>query len=118
MLDTAIDLRDQQAAAAGGCTHLDNNCFQRRTLWNSGVELWEFPLEDLDPANQGESDLISNLAAEAVSRLEDKGAFFSRPYGKWVDVAYRRARDTTEMQKKVKDIFDPNWILNPGKLCF
>jgi len=71
-----------------------------------------------DPANQAESDLIAKLAAEAVSRMEEKGAFFSRPYRGWVDVAYRRARDTVEMQKKVKDIFDPNWILNPGKLCF
>jgi glycolate oxidase len=53
-----------------------------------------------------------------VSRLEERGAFFSRPYGGWAGAAYRRARDTAEMQKKVKGIFDPNWILNPGKLCF
>ncbi len=71
-----------------------------------------------DPANQAESDRTATLAAEAVNRMEEKGAFFSRPYAGWVDVAYRRSRDTMEMQKKVKDIFDPNWILNPGKLCF
>jgi hypothetical protein len=71
-----------------------------------------------DPANRAESDLTGKLVAEAVSRMEKKGAFFSRPYISWVDVAYRRASDTVEMQKKVKDIFDPNWILNPGKLCF
>jgi hypothetical protein len=71
-----------------------------------------------DPANQAESDLTDKLAAEAASRMEEKGAFFSRPYNGWADVAYRRASDTAEMQKKVKDIFDPNWILNPGKLCF
>jgi hypothetical protein len=71
-----------------------------------------------DCANQAELDLTGKLAAEAVSHMEKMGAFFSRPYGGWVDVAYRRARDTVEMQKKVKDIFDPNWILNPGKLCF
>jgi hypothetical protein len=71
-----------------------------------------------DPANQAELDLTGKLVAEAVSRMEEMGAFFSRPYGGWTDVAYRRARDTADMQKKVKDIFDPNWILNPGKLCF
>ncbi len=71
-----------------------------------------------DPANQAESGLTGKLATEAVSLLEEKGAFFSRPYSGWADLAYRRASDTAEMQKKVKDIFDPNWILNPGKLCF
>ena len=71
-----------------------------------------------DPAHQAEADLTGRLAVEAIDRLEEKGAFFSRPYPGWVDVAYRRAGDSVKMQKKVKDIFDPNWILNPGKLCF
>jgi hypothetical protein len=69
-------------------------------------------------ANQAESDLTRQYEAEAVSRLEERGAFFSRPYGEWANVAYRRAPDTAGMQKKVKGIFDPNGILNPGKLCF
>lgn len=68
-----------------------------------------------DPVEAGPA---GKLAAEAASRLEEKGAFFSRPYGRLADVAYRRAADTAAMQKKVKDIFDPNGILNPGKLCF
>ncbi len=71
-----------------------------------------------DPADGAESDLARRLEAAAVDRLEEAGAFFSRPYPGWVDVAYRRSPDTAAMQKKVKDIFDPNWILNPGKLCF
>jgi FAD/FMN-containing dehydrogenase len=71
-----------------------------------------------DPDNRAEADLAAGLAAEAVNRLEEEGAFFSRPYAGWVGAAYRRAADTAAMQKKVKDIFDPNWVLNPGKLCF
>jgi hypothetical protein len=71
-----------------------------------------------DPANRAEFDQTGNLEALAVSNLEEREAFFSRPYSGWADVAYRRAPDTAEMQKKVKDIFDPNGILNPGKLCF
>jgi FAD/FMN-containing dehydrogenase len=71
-----------------------------------------------DPADGAESDLARRLETAAVDRLEGAGAFFSRPYPGWVDVAYRRSPDTAAMQKKVKDIFDPNWILNPGKLCF
>jgi hypothetical protein len=71
-----------------------------------------------EPANKAEVVLTTALMAEAVDHMEEKGAFFSRPYSGWVDAAYRRSRDTAEMQKKVKNIFDPNWILNPGKLCF
>ena len=71
-----------------------------------------------DKANREESGLVKKIEREAIDRLEEQGAFFSRPYGDWADIAYRRAADTAEMQKKIKDIFDPNWILNPGKLCF
>ncbi len=71
-----------------------------------------------DPQNAAKTGAVKKLAERALDRLEEHGAFFSRPYGTWADVAYRHARDTAEMQRKVKDIFDPNHILNPGKLCF
>jgi len=71
-----------------------------------------------DPANQAESDKTRLLVALTASSMEEKGAFFSRPYPELAEIAYRRSRDTAEMQKKVKSIFDPNGILNPGKLCF
>jgi hypothetical protein len=71
-----------------------------------------------DPANQQEADLTRKVVADAADKMEADGAFFSRPYGEWVDVAYRRSGDTADMQKKVKGIFDPNGILNPGRLCF
>jgi len=58
---------------------------------------------------------LVNLGSEEIAKL---GGFFSRPYGAWKDVAYRRAVGTLVMQRKVKQIFDPKEILNPGKLCF
>jgi FAD/FMN-containing dehydrogenase len=71
-----------------------------------------------DPGDPAAAAATVALAVDAVDQLEVEGAFFSRPYGVWQEVAYRRSADTAAMQRKIKDIFDPNGILNPGKLCF
>jgi len=71
-----------------------------------------------DPANRTEAEKTRIVAAALADRMETIGAFFSRPYPEFTGVAYRRAQDTADMQKKVKGLFDPKGILNPGKLCF
>lgn len=71
-----------------------------------------------DPADQTAVEKTRKIVSEAADKMEAMGGFFSRPYRPWADVAYRRSSDTAEMQKKVKGIFDPNGILNPGQLCF
>ena len=65
-----------------------------------------------------EADVISELANQACEKIAAMGGFFSRPYPAWKDIAYRQAAGTAEMQRKIKHLFDPNDILNPGKLCF
>ena len=55
-------------------------------------------------------------AIEEALKLE---AHFSRPYGKIMsDLVYEKAGSYTSLLKQTKDIFDPNHIMNPGKLCF
>jgi FAD/FMN-containing dehydrogenase len=71
-----------------------------------------------DRENETEVDKVWKLSLDAVPTLMSKGAFFSRPYGFWADIAYRRDAETTAVLRKMKGIFDPNNILNPGKLCF
>ena len=45
-------------------------------------------------------------------------AYFSRPYGIWADMVYNSDARTTTVTQKIKQIFDPNNVMNPGKLCF
>jgi FAD/FMN-containing dehydrogenase len=63
-------------------------------------------------------DKVRRLVEEGSEALAARGAFFSRPYGPWAGIAYRDNPQVVIGQRKVKNIFDPNGILNPGKLCF
>jgi len=71
-----------------------------------------------DPTKSTELEATKRLINQGSEEIAKMGGFFSRPYGAWKDVAYRRAASTLVMQRKVKGIFDPKEILNPGKLCF
>ena len=71
-----------------------------------------------NPADSVSSDTTQRFTGEVVAEVAAKGGFFSRPYPAWKDRAYRHAEGTAAMQRKIKDIFDPKGILNPGKLCF
>ena len=58
------------------------------------------------------------LFRDASHRLFDQKAYFSRPYGMWADMVYDADAQTTIVTRKIKGIFDPNGVMNPGKLCF
>jgi FAD/FMN-containing dehydrogenase len=70
------------------------------------------------PANRVEADKVKKLSVNAVRKLMDKGAFFSRPYGESTSIIMNRDAATVAALKKVKSILDPDNIMNPGKLCF
>lgn len=71
-----------------------------------------------DPNKPNEAGRVKQLFIDASEALIAKGAYFSRPYGPWADMVYRRDAETTVVLRKVKGIFDPNDVMNPGKLCF
>jgi glycolate oxidase len=68
--------------------------------------------------DQADADRARDLFTSASSALCEAGAFFSRPYGPWSDMAYARCPDTVTVLKKVKNMLDPDGVLNRGKLCF
>jgi FAD/FMN-containing dehydrogenase len=71
-----------------------------------------------DPRNTVETERVKSLVSDGPVDLMNMGAFFSRPYGSWARTAYSRAAESAIVQKKIKTVFDPRNVLNPGKLCF
>jgi len=76
-----------------------------------GFDLYYHPDEDTESVN--------SLLTKGQRKLLDEGAYFSRPYGVITDAVFEKASPmTVTAMKRVKAIFDPNNILNPGTLCF
>jgi hypothetical protein len=71
-----------------------------------------------NPANPTEKDKVKDLYLSAAGALMEHGAFFSRPYDLLAEMVYNRDAASRDALRKLKRIFDPNNILNPGKLCF
>jgi FAD/FMN-containing dehydrogenase len=71
-----------------------------------------------DPTDRKETTLVKELHEQASRLHLENNAYFSRPYGSWAEMAYRRDSDSTGTLRKIKALFDPNSIMNPGKLCF
>lgn len=76
---------------------------------------FNLPFSRNDPS---EAKRIEKFYAAASEEMLRQGAYYSRPYGIWSPMAYKRDPQTTMALRKIKGIFDPNNILNPGKLCF
>jgi len=73
------------------------------------------------PYEAGDADAkqdMAELSADLAANLLNAGAYFSRPYGAWAQPVYNRDSAARDALRKVKAIFDPAGILNPGKLCF
>jgi len=77
----------------------------------------EFSLP-FDPDNEKEVAKTKELFTRVSEELIKQGAYFSRPYGMWANMVYNRDAQSTILLKEIKEIFDPNHVLNPGKLCF
>jgi FAD/FMN-containing dehydrogenase len=71
-----------------------------------------------DPTDAAQTRRAGTLFEEGSRALFRAGAYFSRPYGMWAEMVYNADAESTAATRKVKDIFDPNHVMNPGKLCF
>jgi FAD/FMN-containing dehydrogenase len=71
-----------------------------------------------DPKNASEANRVKELSTAAVKGLMANGAFFSRPYGENTGLIMNRDAATAAVLKKLKKMFDPNKVMNPGKVGF
>jgi FAD/FMN-containing dehydrogenase len=71
-----------------------------------------------DPANGRERNHVQELTGSAIRNLIAKGAFFSRPYGESARTILNRDAATVAVLNTFKKVFDPNNVMNPGKVCF
>ena len=71
-----------------------------------------------DSGDVGETALVADLYRDTALAMMDEGAFFTRPYGELAPIIYDRAANYTMTLRRVKKVFDPKNILNPGNLCF
>lgn len=74
-----------------------------------------FPVNRQNPTETQQTGALFDAASRQLFR---RGAFFSRPYGMWAEMVFNADAQATSALRKVKDIFDPNHVMNPGKLCF
>ena len=61
---------------------------------------------------------IDELSFQAAKLCRERGGYFTRPYGKLAGYLYDQAAGYRSALKRVKSIFDPENIMNPGNLCF
>ncbi len=109
MVKTMLD-----AAGAGGYAATDLGVYIQPAVQNTSIHC-EFNLF-YNPEEASEVQKIQNLSAAATRALLNNGAFFSRPYGENTRLIINRDAASMTVFNKLKNIFDPNHIMNPGKL--
>ena len=70
-----------------------------------------------DPANSKEAKKAKCLYEKASREMSRLGGYFARPYGIWAPLQLNKDAQSYEILKRMKNIFDPNNIMNTGKLA-
>lgn len=103
-------------AGSAGYPISDMGTYVQPVVQGTGVHL-EFSLF-YDSRNAKEASLVKNLSNQATMSLMSNGAFFSRPYGENARMILNRDAATVSVLNKLKKMFDPNNVMNPGKICW
>lgn len=70
-----------------------------------------------NPAQSDEQIAVNAIITEAPELLMNTGAYFVHPYGEVITkLQLKRNSENVLMLRRLKNIFDPQGIMNPGKL--
>lgn len=67
--------------------------------------------------NRREAEVARKLFVKASETMSGMGAYFLRPHGLWARLQLNRDAKSAELLKSLKGVFDPNDIMNTGKLA-
>lgn len=69
-----------------------------------------------NPSDAKEVKKVKALYEKASRQMSKLGGYYARPYGIWAGIQLNKDAQSYELLKKMKNIFDPNNIMNTGKL--
>lgn len=70
-----------------------------------------------DPGSAKQTARVKGLFDKACRAIADLGGYYSRPYGEWAKIQLNKDAQNLMALKRLQKIFDPNGIMNPGKLA-
>ena len=109
------EIDNQQLFAVGTQHYWNRGPIPVRQAFRIDVDDFESQLEPLGPSLHAGQRLLAEGAAPAG----DEGDRPVQPISPNLTIVRRRMRPATVIAlRKLKNIFDPNSVMNPGKLCF
>ncbi len=108
-------IRSMQEAAVAENYNVQDIGVYLQPIENGRAAHLEFSIP-FNPDDSCECDDVRRLHRTASERLFREGALFTRAYGSWGSMVAARNAMQYQTSKAVKEIIDPNCIMNPGKL--
>ena len=75
----------------------------------------EFSLQ-YNAEDKREAEKVKKLFTKASEQFAGMGAYYLRPHGIWARLQLNKDAQSAHLLKQLKGVFDPNNIMNTGKL--